>query len=265
MRGILVAVTAAVTLGLAGSASAAQLIGEPDRYVYVGEVESEQVDVDEADPGRFTIFTSLDAIDPDAGASARCTGGGTDTVDCGRPPDHVVLNLADGDDETTIDDVLSMTFTEDGGSGDDTLGGGSLRDALTGGPGQDDLTAGAGDDVVFARDGEADFVDCGDGADTVQADLLDSLTDCESVSLPREGPPPPPAGAVQCVVPNVRGRTVPKARALLVSRHCRLGRVGHAFSRAVRKGRIVSQTRRPGLRLARGARIGVVVSRGRPR
>jgi hypothetical protein len=267
MRGILVAATAAVALASAGSAWAAQLSGEPDRYVFVGGADAEDIDVDEGDPGRFTILTSVGTIELDAGASARCTDGGTEIVDCARPPDRLVLRLDGGDDDTSIDDVLPMTFTVDGGEGDDTLGGGSLRDTLTAGPGEDEVTAGAGDDAVFARDGEADFVDCGDGADTVEADLLDSLMDCEGVSLPgaTPPPPPPPAGAVRCAVPNLRGRTLSKARALLTARHCRLGRVGHAFSRRVRKGRVVSQTRRPGLRLARGAKVGVVVSRGRRR
>jgi Ca2+-binding RTX toxin-like protein len=265
MRGILVAGTVAVLLGFAGSASAAQLSGEPDRYVFVGGVDSEEVDVDEGDPGRFTILVSVNTIDLDAGAASHCTDGGTEFVDCARPPDQLRLNLNGGDDATSIDEVLSMTFTVNGGDGDDTLDGGSLRDSLTGGPGEDEIAAGDGDDTVFARDGEADFVDCGDGADTVEADLLDSLTDCEGVSLPRETPPPPPAGAVRCAVPSLRGRTVPRARALLVSRHCRLGRVGHRFSRRVRKGRILSQDRRPGLRLARGAKVDVVVSRGRRR
>jgi hypothetical protein len=265
MRGILVAAMAAVTLVLAGSASAAQLVGEPDRYVFVGGDDADEVDVDEADPGRFTILTSPTTIDFDAGAAERCTDGGTDLVDCGRPPDRLVLQLDAGDDSTSIDDVLSMTFTVAGGAGDDTLGGGSLRDTLTGGPGQDNVIAGGGDDVVFARDGEVDSVDCGDGADRVEADLLDLLTDCESVSLPTETPPTPPGAVVRCVVPNVRGRRLANARVLLTGRHCRLGRVGHAFSRRIRRGRVVSQSRRPGLRLARGAKVDLVVSRGRRR
>jgi hypothetical protein len=264
MRGILVAAMAAVTLVLAGSASAAQLLGEPDRYVFVGGDDADDVDVDEADPGRFTILTSPTTIDFDAGAAARCTDGGTDLVDCAHPPDHLVLQLDAGDDSTSIDDVLPMTFTVAGGAGDDTLGGGSLRDTLTGGLGQDDVIAGAGDDMVFARDGEVDSVDCGEGADRVVADLLDLLADCENVSLPTEAPPTPPA-AVRCVVPNVRGRTLAKARGLLVGGHCRLGRVGHAFSRRVRRGRVVSQARHPGVRLARGAKVDLVVSRGRRR
>src|SRR4029453_5871197 len=138
MRGILVAGMGAVTLVLAGSASAAQLLGEPDRYVFVGGNDADDVDVDEADPGRFTILTSPTTIDFDAGAPARCTDGGTDLVDCAPPPDHLVLQLDAGDDSTSIDDVLPMTFTVAGGAGDDTLGGGSLRDTLTRGGEQDD-------------------------------------------------------------------------------------------------------------------------------
>jgi subtilisin family serine protease len=82
--------------------------------------------------------------------------------------------------------------------------------------------------------------------------------------------PPPPApprvtAPRRCVVPNVKGQTVVRARGLLSRRRCRLGRVGRAYSRRVKKSKIVSQSRRPGVRVARGTRVNVVVSRGRRR
>jgi hypothetical protein len=84
---------------------------------------------------------------------------------------------------------------------------------------------------------------------------------------PPPPPPPPPAqvrprAQPRCVVPNVKGKTVARARTLLATRRCRLGRVGRAFSRTVKKGKVIRQSRRPGLRLARGTRVNVVVSRG---
>jgi bacillolysin len=63
---------------------------------------------------------------------------------------------------------------------------------------------------------------------------------------------------VRCVVPRLRGKTVTQARRLLVARRCRLGRVTRRPSR-LRKKRVVSQSRRPGARLPRGTRIGIVV------
>jgi Ca2+-binding RTX toxin-like protein len=265
MRGILVAVVMIGALAVASAASAAQLSGAPDRYVFVSGADDDEVDVDESDPGLFTIFTSPEAIDLDTGAAAKCTGGGTDTVECGRPPDHLRINLDGGDDDVTIDDLLPMTFTIDGGAGVDTLGGGALRDTITGGPGPDHVIAGDGDDAVFVRDGDVDEVDCGDGADTVQADPVDVLTDCEGVSLPPQSPPPPPpAAAARCVVPALRGKTLARARVLLAARHCRLGRVGRSYSR-VRRGRVVAQAKRPGAHLPQGTKVGVVVSRGRRR
>jgi subtilisin family serine protease len=82
---------------------------------------------------------------------------------------------------------------------------------------------------------------------------------------PPAGPPPIGTPPARCVVPNVKGRTVVRARGLLSRRRCRLGRVGRAYSRRVKKSKIVSQSRRPGVRLARGTRVNVVVSRGRRR
>ena len=263
MRGILVVAVVIGALVAVSAAAAAQLSAEADRYVFASGADDDQVDVDESDTGRFSIFVSIGAIDLDAGASAKCTDGGTDTVDCERPPDRLRLGLDAGDDDLTIDDLLPMTFTVDGGPGDDTLEGGALRDTITGGAGADDVFAGDGDDSVLVRDGEIDEVDCGDGADTVQADVVDVLTGCEGVSLPPQSPPP--SAAAPCVVPALRGTTLARARTLLVARHCRIGRVGHAYSRRVRKGRVIGQARRPGTKLAAGAKVGIVVSRGRRR
>jgi serine protease AprX len=85
---------------------------------------------------------------------------------------------------------------------------------------------------------------------------------------PPAAPPPPPVrppALVRCVVPNVKGQTLRRARATLTRRRCRLGRVTRAYSVRVRSGRIIRQSRRPGARLPRGTRVNVAVSRGRRR
>ena len=47
----------------------------------------------------------------------------------------------------------------------------------------DEIDAGAGDDDVRVRDGLADSVRCGDGADRVDADGFDTVAgDCEAVA-----------------------------------------------------------------------------------
>jgi hypothetical protein len=77
-----------------------------------------------------------------------------------------------------------------------------------------------------------------------------------------QSPKPP---AARCVVPNVKGKTIAQARRLLASKRCALGRVTRTYSAKVKRGKIIKQSRRPGVRLARGTRINVVVSRGRRR
>jgi uncharacterized delta-60 repeat protein len=69
----------------------------------------------------------------------------------------------------------------------------------------------------------------------------------------------------QCVVPNVRGKTLLIARRSVARRRCAVGRVKRKRSTRVKKGRVISQSRRPGLRLLVGSRVNLVVSRGRPR
>jgi Ca2+-binding RTX toxin-like protein len=70
----------------------------------------------------------------------------------------------------------------DGGLGNDLIDGGAGFDFVLGGPGADDLRL---------RDGETDRGDCGSDADSVIADIPDSLRDCETMDVP-----PPPAVAV---------------------------------------------------------------------
>ena len=72
-------------------------------------------------------------------------------------------------------------------------------------------------------------------------------------------------GVARCAVPDVRRRTVTRARAMLSARRCKLGRITRAYSRKVRKGWITGQSRRPGVRLPRGTRVDAAVSRGRRR
>jgi subtilisin family serine protease len=66
-----------------------------------------------------------------------------------------------------------------------------------------------------------------------------------------------------CTVPRLRGLTLAGAKRSLVKRGCALGRVSKTYSKRVRRGRVVGQRPGPGLRLRRGAKIAVVVSRGR--
>jgi chitinase len=68
-----------------------------------------------------------------------------------------------------------------------------------------------------------------------------------------------------CKVPKVVGRGLAKAKALVVLRHCRVGRVTRGYSRVWRAGIVVAQGRRAGRVIAAGTRVALVVSRGRKR
>lgn len=133
-----------------------------------------------------------------------------------------------------------------------------------------------------------DFVNSWNQARLVQltADCLNQDVDCgtpDSSGLPPPPPvpptpPPPPAPAppaprpparppaqASCVAPNVKGKTLAAARVALGRAGCALGRVTRAYAARVRAGRIIVQSRRPGARLRGGARVNVVVSRGKRR
>jgi hypothetical protein len=78
-------------------------------------------------------------------------------------------------------------------------------------------------------------------------------------------PTPRATRAARCVVPNVRGRTLVRAKALLRRAGCVTGSVRRAFSSSMRRGRVLSQTPRAGARVRRGAKVKLVLSKGAKR
>jgi Ca2+-binding RTX toxin-like protein len=124
-----------------------------------------------------------------------------------------------GNDKLTAGDYQD---TLDGGPGNDVINGGFGNDVLTGGPGQDTILADAtsascgwysytckipfGNDVVYARDGEADTIDCGVGEDRAIVDAIDIVANCESVDKAgATSGPGAPAGN-----PQAGGKSGPK-------------------------------------------------------
>jgi beta-lactam-binding protein with PASTA domain len=69
-------------------------------------------------------------------------------------------------------------------------------------------------------------------------------------------------GPRPCRVPSVRGRKLRVARAAIARRACRVGKVRRARSRKVKRGRVVSQSPRPGTTLPNLGKVNLVVSRG---
>ena len=66
-----------------------------------------------------------------------------------------------------------------------------------------------------------------------------------------------------CVVPNVRGRTLPAAKQALGRAGCRVGGVTRVYSGSVRVGRVVSESPPAGRRLRSGTRVSLRVSKGK--
>jgi hypothetical protein len=71
--------------------------------------------------------------------------------------------------------------------------------------------------------------------------------------------PPPPPSRARCHVPRVIGMRLLRAKARIRRAGCSVGRVRGARSRRV--GRVIRQSPRAGMRLARGARVNLVVGR----
>jgi PASTA domain/Divergent InlB B-repeat domain len=71
----------------------------------------------------------------------------------------------------------------------------------------------------------------------------------------------PPA----CVVPNVKGKALGRAKRAISRRHCKVGRIKRAYSTHVKTGLVISQSPAAGRHLKNGAKIKLTLSRGRAR
>ena len=198
--------------------------------------------------------------------------------------------LADELEGSAGDDTLR------GNAGIDALTGGDGDDRVFGGAGEDRIYASLGNDALDGQAGsdryELDLFELGTGARVADTgtDGVDEieLAGCEGVTVeagrisssggarvtvsgierypcgfvpPR--PPPPPATRPNraCVVPRVRGRTLARAKVLLVRANCRVGKVTRVRSR-LKAGTVLKQAPPAGARRARGAKVALRVSRG---
>lgn len=69
--------------------------------------------------------------------------------------------------------------------------------------------------------------------------------------------------ASPCIAPGLKGKTLATARLFIKRRGCSVGKITHAFSNKVKKGRVVSQNPQHGWQRERGAKIDLIVSKGR--
>lgn len=129
----------------------------------------------------------------DGGADAYDGGGGIDLIlHTASEPLTVDLTAGAAGSGTERDSVAAVEDVFTGGSVRATvLGDAATNSISTDGEadrvdprgGNDIVSTRAGDDIVELRDGFADRVSCGDGADSVQADTLDTVSgDCETVT-----------------------------------------------------------------------------------
>jgi hypothetical protein len=68
---------------------------------------------------------------------------------------------------------------------------------------------------------------------------------------------------VQCLVPKVKGKKLAAAKTAITHAHCAVGKITKAASKTVAKGKVISQKPPPGKHLTAGAKVNLVVSKGR--
>jgi extracellular elastinolytic metalloproteinase len=135
---------------------------------------------------------------------------------------------------------------------------------------QDAAAANPDCDAVAQRGDRATFVSGSSKAGVRAAELQVFSSDAavggpgaepQPQPQPQPGPTPKP-GAKRCVVPKVKGMTLRRARSVIRSKHCRVGKVVTKKARAG-KGKVVRQRPAARTRLRAGGRVNLVVSAGK--
>ena len=119
------------------------------------------------------------------GGSGGCAAVGQ-TIQCPRGS-SLSVDLAGGADRFDAPTVNAPISVAGGagaddlatGSGADVLAGGSEGDTLDGRGGVDEYFGETGDDVIKSRDGTAERISCGAGADEADNDFTDIIAECE--------------------------------------------------------------------------------------
>jgi RTX calcium-binding nonapeptide repeat (4 copies) len=167
----------------ATSASATTLRGDSSRNRLSGTARADRI-FGGFGNDRLSGLGGADLLVGGFGADAIFGGGGNDRLRGGYDKDR--LDGGPGADTISGDQDNDLLI---GGPGRDRLLGGDGEDRLEGGPGADRLLGEAGDDHIIARGGGVDTAICGDGEDTVVADLTDVVdADCENVTPPEAKP-----------------------------------------------------------------------------
>ena len=127
------------------------------------------------------------------------------------------------------------------------------------------IAAGTSHSLALRRDGTVVAWGCGSGADpNGQCSVPRGLSPVMAIAA---GPSHSLAlvETITCKVPNVVGKRLAAAKRTIAKRHCRTGKVGHAYSRKSKKGIVISQSRRPGRVIPARSKVNLIVSRGRKR
>ena len=185
------AVAAALTLTLAAGAAAAEIVGTAGDDVLAGGAED---DVIAGLAGNDRIFGGAgdDSLNGGPGSDDLAGGPGNDAA---AYPNHdgVVVTIDDlandgapgelDNVQTDIEDLYGSPGPDrlEASAGPNTIDADGGDDVLVGGAGKDSFFGGDGNDRIEARDGIADVIDCGPGADTAVVDPADSQLECEAV------------------------------------------------------------------------------------
>jgi hypothetical protein len=196
-----------------------------------------------------------------SGATVHITGGGSCTVTASQPGDANYAAAA-GLSQTFAIARAGQTITF-GALATKTVGDADFAVSAT---------ASSGLTVFFAASGSCTVSGTtvhltGGGSCTITASQAGDANYNAATSVPQtftvQLHTPAVLPVLKCNVPRVVGKSLTAAKLAIKRKHCRTGTVSRAYSRKIKKGRVISQSRRAGRVLPANTKIKLVVSRGR--
>jgi uncharacterized delta-60 repeat protein len=231
---------------------------------------------------RFLPDGSIDTSFDGDGVAVRLPGS---VADVALQSDGKILTVGDRGFSVTrfnVDGTVDTSFG--GGTATTSLQSASANSVLVQPNGSIVAAGNAQDDFAVGRfEPDADLDDTFGSSGTVTTDLggpsdyayaVGLAPDGKIVAAGRTGPPggngPDDFGVVRyqgafspCTVPNALGKALAVARTRIQRAGCSVGRVTRKRSNRVKKGRVISQSPKPGKTVPNAAKVKLVVSKGR--
>ena len=121
------------------------------------------------------------------------------------------------------------------------------------------FTAGTPITLIAAADSGSTFSGWSGGGCSGTGNCVVTLNSDTAVTATFAANPPPPP--TMCIVPKLKGKTLAAAKRAIKKAHCSVGKITKVASSAKNRGRVVSQSPKPGKHLKKGSKVALKVGK----